>query len=215
MEDQRPYWERVAARKTFTHPLDRGWLDAYVPATARVLDYGCGYGRTMAELCARGYRRLVGMDFSAAMIARGRRDHPDLDLRVVRSLPTVEPDGSFDAAFLMAVLTAIPEDAEQDAVMAELRRLLRPGGILYVSDMPLQTDDRNRARYLRDAGRFGAHGVFRTDDGALVRHHDEARLLALLDGFVPLGRQEIALTTMNGNAATGVQIIARKGGAAA
>ena len=38
MEDQQPYWDRVAAQKTFTHPLDQGWLDTFVPKTARILD---------------------------------------------------------------------------------------------------------------------------------------------------------------------------------
>lgn len=209
MEDQRPYWDQVAAEKTFTHPINQAWLDAFVPRTARILDYGCGYGRVMAELTSVGYTDLVGMDISPAMVERGRQTYPSMDLRVVEALPTPEPDGSFDAVLLLAVLTSIPGESEQEAVMREIRRLLRPRGVLYVSDMPLQADSRNLSRYARDASEYGIYGIFRTDDGGVVRHHDEIRMQVLLEGLKPLRTTRVNLNTMNGNSATAVQIIAR------
>ncbi len=207
MGDQWAYWDRVAGRKTFTHPLNRDWLDTFVLRTARVLDYGCGYGRSLAELASMGYSDVVGMDPSPAMIERGRHTFPELDLRVVEALPTAEADASFDAVLLLAVLTCIPGDQEQNAVMGEVRRLLRPGGTLYISDMPLQTDDRNLARYARDAPHFGTYGVFETDDGAIVRHHDGQRLEALLAGFEVVAIATTSISTMNGHAAKGVQVL--------
>lgn len=210
MQDQKPYWDEVAAHKTFTHPINHVWLDAFVPRTARILDYGCGYGRAMAQLASLGYTNLVGMDFSPSMVARGRQTYPAMDLRVVEALPTTESDGSFDAVLLLAVLTSIPDESEQEAVMREVRRLLRSRGVLYLSDMPLQADSRNLDRYKRDASEFGSYGVFRTEDGAIVRHHDEARMGVLLEGFEPLRTTEAALSTMNGNSATAIQVIARR-----
>ena len=208
MRDQRAYWDREAGRKTFTHPLDPDWLDTFIPQAARVLDYGCGYGRSLAELVSLGYSDVVGMDPSPAMVERGRRTFPGLDLRVIEALPTAEADASFDAVLLLAVLTCIPGDRDQDAVMGEVRRLLRPGGTLYISDMPLQADGRNLARYARDAPRFGAYGVFETDDGAIVRHHDGRRLAALMAGFEVIATTNTSISTMNGHAATGVQVLA-------
>jgi len=207
MQDQRAYWDREAGRKTFTHLLNRGWLDTFVPRTARVLDYGCGYGRSLAELASLGYSDTVGMDFSPAMVERGRHTFPGLDLRVVEALPTTEADASFDAVLLLAVLTCIPGDRDQDAVMGEVRRLLRPGGTLYISDMPLQKDGRNLARYAPEAPRFGAYGIFETD-GAIVRHHDGRRLETLLAGFEVVATANTSISTMNGHAATGVQVLA-------
>ena len=42
----------------------------------RVLDVGCGYGRTLDELYQMGYCNLIGIDFAESMINRGRRQFP-------------------------------------------------------------------------------------------------------------------------------------------
>ena len=210
MDGQRPYWDRVATEKTFTHPLNEAWLTQNVSRDARLLDYGCGYGRTLNDLASLGFVNTVGVDFAPQMVARGKRDFPHLDLRTAQALPLAEADASFDAALLLAVLTCIPDDQAQEALLGELRRLLRPGGMLFISDMPLQADERNRRRYAEAKPRFGTYGVFETDDGAMMRHHRRAHLDALLGGFERVAAQDIQLSTMNGNLATAVQILARR-----
>jgi SAM-dependent methyltransferase len=202
------YWDRVAEEKTFTHPLNAAWLERWVAADARILDYGCGYGRTLSDLAALGYTNTAGIDRSAAMIARGRRERPELDLRVAGDAAPFA-DQSFDVVLLFAVLTCIAADADQRGLIADIVRLLRPGGLIYVSDMPLQPDERNRARYEAGAGRVGVYGVFESEDGGVLRHHAEPHFDALLAGFEPVERQAIAIRTMNGNPATAVQILAR------
>lgn len=210
MDDPSEYWDGVADKKTFTHPLNAEWLSRFLDPQAGILDYGCGYGRTLDELASLGYANTVGVDFSSAMIARGKRSFPYLDLRPSRALPLAWADASFDAVLLLAVLTCIPDDAEQRQVIGELRRLLRPGGLLYISDMPLQADRRNLARYANDVTRFGTYGVFQTDDGAVVRHHDDRWIEGLLQGFDKIACRHVEVRTMNGNAATAVQILARR-----
>jgi SAM-dependent methyltransferase len=210
MDDQRDYWDRVAAEKSFTHPLNHQWLDRWVRPPGRILDYGCAYGRTLDQLGRRGFENTLGVDFSAAMIERGRRAHPGLDLRVIDKLPIAEQTASFDAVLLLAVLTCIPANDDQVRLVGELSRLLRPGGVLYISDMPLQSDTRNLARYAAGEARFGIAGVFETDDGAVVRHHPPQHFDVLLAGFERLATESIQLTTMNGRAAEGLQILARR-----
>lgn len=92
------------------------------------------------------------------MIARGRREHPDLDLRLIDKVRIDEPQGAFDAAILFAVLTTIVEDAAQDALMAELARLLKPSGLIFVSDYRLQPDPRHAERYRRGQARHVCTG---------------------------------------------------------
>lgn len=204
------YWdEKARAAPTFVHPLEPAWL-AGLPKHARILDYGCGYGRMTAELAAAGWRNVVGVDVSAGMIARGRREHPDLDLRHVGGLPLAEPDAAFDAAILFAVLTCVPADADQRALIAELRRLIAPGGLLYVSDYPLQTEARYPARYEAGLARHGVYGVWDREDGGVFRHHTRAALDALLSGFEPVAERELASVTMSGAPATVIQLLKRR-----
>jgi SAM-dependent methyltransferase len=205
------YWDATAATLSFTHPLDFAWL-AELPRDARILDHGCGYGRTLAELAAAGWTNTVGVDFAAAMIERGRREHPRLDLRLVDARPLDEPDGAFDAAILFAVLTCIPGDGEQRALMAELRRLIRPGGLLYLSDYPLQTAARNVARYEAGAARHGVYGVWDRDDGGVFRHHTREALDAAMEGFELVAERDIASVTMSGSPATVTQRLGRRVG---
>lgn len=208
----RAYWEASGSTRTFTHPLDLGLLDREIPPEARVLDFGCGYGRLMDELDRHGYRDVHGVDFSAALIARGRQDFPHLRFTHADRLPLDFPDGSFDAVLLFAVLTCIPEDEAQRAVVAEIARLLHPGGVLYLSDLPLQTDERNQARYRAGLPRFGTHGVFETDSGGVFRHHDPAWLRGLLEehGFETINACERPMATMEGSNVIGLQILARR-----
>jgi SAM-dependent methyltransferase len=207
MQDQSSYWNDAAGR-TFTHPISPDFLAELRP-DYRILDYGCGYGRSLAELGALGFTNTVGVDFSRGMITRGRRERPGTDLRLVDRVTVDEPDGCFDAVMLLAVLTCIVEDEAQAAVLQEVRRLLRPGGLLFISDMPLQEDARSRARYA-GGGSARPYGVFDTGDGGVVRHHDDRHIATWLRGLEPIADRRVALKTMNGNDAIGVQLVARK-----
>ena len=152
----------------------------------------------------------MGVDFAAGMIARGRREHPGLDLRHIEGLPLAEPDAAFDAAILFAVLTCIPADADQRALIAELTRLIRPGGLLYVSDYLLQTGARHLDRYRAGAARHGLYGVWDRGDGAVFRHHTREALDGLLAGFEPVAEREVETTTLSGASATAIQLLGRR-----
>ncbi|MEU6375213.1 class I SAM-dependent methyltransferase [Streptomyces sp. NPDC046909] len=133
LDSQIPYWDAAAAAKKFTHPLHPPWLDGISRHTA-ILDYGCGYGRSMEELEQHGFGNLTGVDASPEMINRARRLHPTLRFAALDAPPALpHPDASFDVALLFAVLTCIPGDEAQHRLIAELNRILKPGGILYES----------------------------------------------------------------------------------
>ncbi len=209
--DQRAYWDGAGATKAFTHPVDVGWLeDAW--AGARVLDYGCGYGRVTAELDALGCAEVVGVDLSASLIERARQLHPDLRFEVLTSPPGLPRGlGSFDIVLLIAVLTCVVDAQAQEALVAEVTRALRPGAHLYVSDVLLQGDDRNLHRY--DAGAPGKdvpYGTFVTDDGVLCRHHDRAHLRALFSHLDLVSERPIRVDTMNGNQVDAIQMLLRQ-----
>ena len=202
------YWDAAAETKEFSTPLRLKEFTALVPLEAAILDVGCGYGRSLAELRACGYGNLLGVDFSAKMIARGREIHPGLDLRVLEGRALPLPDQSIDAALLLAVLTCIPEDEEQEALAAEILRVLKPGGMLHVNDFLLNSDERNLERYAASAS--GPYGCFTLPDGARLRHHSREHIDRLLRAFEPIQMEETVFTTMNGNRSNGIVWFGKK-----
>jgi SAM-dependent methyltransferase len=208
------YWDRVAHEKCFSHPLRLDWLTQYLknPLAVTILDYGCGYGRMLAELSQAGYTRLVGTDFSQAMLGRARREVPSSML--VRNDGSVLPikTESVDAVLLFAVLTCIPSDNDQRIVLAEIERVLRPGGLLYISDVLVNNDVRNRERYEQFAEKYQCYGVFELPEGVVVRHHEKDWIEELTSSFSQLENEPFTVTTMNGNLSSAFQYLARKSG---
>jgi SAM-dependent methyltransferase len=128
------------------HPLHRdslsyfGYIDIVLgelpPAPLRVLDAGCGDGRIAHELVQAGHR-VTGIDYLETSVQYARQLVPQADfLRAdlgddLLELPGLAPD-SFDAAVLVEVYEHLPpRDCPQ--VLANLHRLLKPGGLLIVS----------------------------------------------------------------------------------
>ena len=211
--DQTPYWNRVAENKHFSTPFRLDLFGHHVSCGARIVDVGCGYGRTLRILQDAGFTGLIGVDRAARMIARGRRLFPDLDLRCNPAGALPFDDRSCDAVLLLSVLTGIIDDREQDRLLTDIGRILVDGGILYINDFLLNSDARNLARYRHGQKCFGRYGVFELPDGAVFRHHDEAHLRALTRGFRPLAFEPADFTTMNGNQARGITFIGAKNSA--
>ena len=87
-----------------------------------VLDAGCGSGRYLRELGARG-ARAIGMDLSRAMLARARETTTRITRADLRALP-------FDAMSIDLVVCglALGDLAELELALTEIARVLRPGG---------------------------------------------------------------------------------------
>jgi SAM-dependent methyltransferase len=101
-----------------------------------ILDIGCGTGNLLFELATRcPSAGLVGLDASDGMIAVARREQSKLDSSVSARLSYVSSfagempfeDASFDVVTTAFMLQQVPD---RPGVLREMRRLLRPGGIL-------------------------------------------------------------------------------------
>src|SRR5439155_12126115 len=115
-----------------------------------------------------------------------------------------------DAVLLFAVLTSVPTNKGQRAILTETSRVLRPGGILYISDMWLQKDARNLERYVEGEKKHGVYGVFDLSEGVTVRHHEPKWIEELTNGYELQALEEIQVQTMNGHPSSAFQWFGRR-----
>jgi SAM-dependent methyltransferase len=120
--DEHHWWYR-GRRKIIRSELDQLPL----PPGARVLDAGCGSGRTLVELVDYGDVSGVELDPDAAEIARERGVGEVLTGRL-EELPF--PDDTFDLITCLDVIEHTPDDR---GTLTELLRVCRPGGFSLVT----------------------------------------------------------------------------------
>lgn len=121
--------EAYARAGAFVHGLAGGVLEWLNPQPGEdILDIGCGDGQLTLRLAASG-AIVTGVDASAEMIAAARARGVRADHASAESLPYQA--GTFDAVFSNAALHWV---RNHDAMMAEVHRVLKPGG-RFVAEM--------------------------------------------------------------------------------
>ncbi len=145
----------------------------------RVLDMGCGGGRHAFEMYRRGADvvafdqdgdELAGvLDLFGAMREAGEvPPGAEADIKQGDALSLPFPDGEFDRVVAAEVLEHIPEDT---AAIAELARVLRPGGTLAVT-VP---------RWLPERVCWALSDAYHEVEGGHVRIYTRGRLVARLE----------------------------------
>jgi arsenite methyltransferase len=107
----------------------------------RILDIGCGPGFYAAELLAEVGESgaIVGLDSSPQMLAVAAHrvaGHPNAAFHEADATSLPVEDGAFDAAFSVQVLEYVPD---ADRALAEMHRVVRPGGRVVVWDVDWTT----------------------------------------------------------------------------
>ena len=159
--DEHHWWYR-GRRRIIEVELDR----LEIPAGARVLDAGCGSGRTLLELARYGEVSGIELDPTAAAVATERGPY---DVRIGRLEELPWADETFDLITCLDVIEHTPDDR---VTLRELRRVARPGGHLLVTVPAYQAlwsqhdvDNHHYRRYerapLRSAAAEAGWGVVR------------------------------------------------------
>jgi len=135
-------WDRVRD-ELFGERFHLAAFAALASSTWTVGDLGCGTGQVSAAL-APFVERVIAVDASAAMLQAAKKrlhgfDNIDLRRGDLEALPV--DDARLDAATLMLVLHHVPEP---EKAIAEVARVLKPGGRLLLVDM--QPHDRDSYR---------------------------------------------------------------------
>lgn len=151
--------------------LETGFLAERLTPRGRVLDLACGTGRIAIPLARRGFE-VAGIDISRRVLEIARSEAPALDFRHgdMRELPW--DDASFDAVVNVWTAFGYFETQEEDErVVAEVARVLRPGGVFVL-------DSINQAALLRN---FRSESWSELDNGTLFL---ERRVIDLPSGRV-------------------------------
>jgi SAM-dependent methyltransferase len=124
---------------------DEQIVDAVIemlPAEARVLDVGCGYGRVALPLARAGYE-LEGLDLSGNLVEAARRAASAENLRIaftvgsMTSLPYAP--ASFDSVIcLWSAFWEVLDEESQVKTVSEMWRVLRAGGFALIEGPPYE-----------------------------------------------------------------------------
>ncbi len=109
----------------------------FPPASADILDVGCGRGDWLLELTRWGADpgRLRGIDLDQERVSVARRRMPSADLKTGDAAALPWAGESFDLITQFTVFSSILDAGVRRAVAAEMLRVLRPGGVILWYDL--------------------------------------------------------------------------------
>lgn len=209
MSDQHGYWyhayaERDSARANRPPSAFGEYALRFFPASARVLELGCGRGADALRMAQRGHT-VLATDFAEPAIAENIArfgDVANLEFRTLAiSAPFPFDDGAFDVVYAHLSLHYFP-DLETRAIFRDLRRILTPGGML--AFLCKSTDDPLYGR-----GEFIEPDMF--DHAGHVRHFfSESYARLCLDGLFVIEELSTGRETFYERDSAYVQVIAHK-----
>lgn len=159
------------------HSLHLAWaLEALAPVRGEVVEVGCGSGRFIASVqAARPDLRCAGVDLSTTAITNARARGSPVRFEVASAEQLPFADGALAAVLMIDVLEHLPDVARG---LAEVRRVLRPGGVLHLvfpcEGHPLTLV--GRLRFLRRFKERHAGHLHALSPGQLFEALEQARL---------------------------------------
>jgi ubiquinone/menaquinone biosynthesis C-methylase UbiE len=154
-----------------------------LPAGSRVLEAGCGEGKTLAAMVLQGWE-IVALDFSRSALDLSR-DNPQLvavDHVLADAAAIPCRDEIFDAVFLNHVTGHVPEPVRA-IIAAESFRVLRLGGRLFFREF-------SAADFRAGTGIATGHSTRVNGDGILTHYFSRDEVIRLFSSLIPVSVSE-------------------------
>jgi ubiquinone/menaquinone biosynthesis C-methylase UbiE len=122
----------------------------HLKGSQNVLDFGCGSGRFAGRIAAMGIR-YTGIDSSVGMVGAAQAGHPELKDAFKHFDGTKIPfaDASFDTVVVARVFIHVLKTPEFEGILAEIRRVLVPGGrLILLEEATLSGRKSGQARWI-------------------------------------------------------------------
>ena len=133
MSFDNPKAVEIYTKKTELFPIEEKLFNEHLSNPQRVLDLGCGTGRTTAYLHIMDHQ-VTGVDIAKLMIQKARTIHPDIDYRVMDAANLDFKSCSFDAVlFSFNGLDCLYPVSQRTEALNEIHRVLRNGGVFIYS----------------------------------------------------------------------------------
>ncbi len=175
-----------------------------VPVGVDVLDVGCGNG-TVSKYLQQNGCLVTGVDINQAIIDENKKTIPGIEFfctDITERLPFT--DDSFAAVVISYVLVSLIDDAQLAAAVSEIKRVLKPGGIVWVCEATHSPDYQDR--YAAGKEMFGRENIavsFEKDSigketevvKRIIRHFSSQELVGLFSPLQEIFSEEIGKTS--------------------
>lgn len=151
-----------------------------LPMGSRVLELGCGNGKTLLTMIQRGWE-VTALDISPRAVALSRercRSSSDGDFIIADSSVLPFKNTTFDAVFAVHLMGHLPEP-DRKRVPYGLFPTLRPGGIIFFSDFSMEDFRYGSGCELEPA-------TFRRGTGIITHYFSRQEVLDLFSLFTPV-----------------------------
>jgi SAM-dependent methyltransferase len=147
---------------------------------SRVLELGCGNGKTLIAMIQRGWD-VTAIDFASPAIILSRKvvgcvTHGHVMVADARYLPF--KNNSFDAVFAMHVIGHMHKE-DRERTISTLPHVLKPGGSLFFSDFSVNDFRFGKGNEIEPA-------TFRRSPGIITHYFTHEEVIALFSKFTPL-----------------------------
>lgn len=197
---------------------------SYLEKNFKVLDIGCGFGKTLFELEKLGHNNLVGIDINPnGMInakANEKKASKNLHFIIGDAKKLGFEDRVFDFIVTQAFWTTITNKKDRLKIAKEINRVLKVDGMIYLADFGRTWNNPHYKKvYLqgkKDGLELGTFKTYNKKTGKfmyLAHHHTKSELFKLLNesGFCkPFYYKPTIFTTQSGNKIKGCILISKK-----